>query len=146
MPQSFVFHLLHKNVKIKIHKIIILPVVFFECETQSLALREKHESRVRFRMFIATDMKTNVFWAVETLCCGRISPTFQWCLLLQTSLIADDIGKNTFETSTNVYRNERRNNPDLPISRVFWEHSAKRFNQCTTEENCTLMSSIICIL
>jgi hypothetical protein len=34
--------LLSKNVKIRIHKIIILPVVLYECETWSLTLRETH--------------------------------------------------------------------------------------------------------
>jgi hypothetical protein len=34
-----------KNVKIRIHKIIILPMVLYGCETWSLTLREKHKSR-----------------------------------------------------------------------------------------------------
>jgi hypothetical protein len=34
-------HLLSKNIKFKIHKIIILPVVFFGCETLSLTLGEE---------------------------------------------------------------------------------------------------------
>jgi hypothetical protein len=33
-------HLLSKNVKIKIHKSIILPVVLYGCETWSLTIRE----------------------------------------------------------------------------------------------------------
>ena len=37
--------LLSKNLKIKIHKTIILPVVLYGCETWSLTLRE--ESRLR---------------------------------------------------------------------------------------------------
>jgi hypothetical protein len=40
-------HLLSKNVKIVIHKIIILPVVLYGCETWSLILREEP----RLRMF-----------------------------------------------------------------------------------------------
>jgi hypothetical protein len=35
-----------KRVKIKIYKIVILPVVLYECETWSLALREGHRLRV----------------------------------------------------------------------------------------------------
>jgi hypothetical protein len=35
-----------KNVKIKIYKIIILPVVLYGCETLSLTLREEHRLRV----------------------------------------------------------------------------------------------------
>jgi hypothetical protein len=37
--------LLSKNLKVKIHRIIILPVVLYGCETWSLTLRE--ESRLR---------------------------------------------------------------------------------------------------
>ena len=39
--------LLSKNLKIKIHKIIFLPVVMYRCETWSLTLREER----RLRMF-----------------------------------------------------------------------------------------------
>jgi hypothetical protein len=39
-------HLLFANVKIKICKTIILPVVLYECETWSLTLREEHRLRV----------------------------------------------------------------------------------------------------
>jgi hypothetical protein len=35
-------HLLSKNVKIRIYKTIILPVVPYGCETLSLTLREEH--------------------------------------------------------------------------------------------------------
>jgi len=38
--------LLFKNVKIKIHRTIILPVVLYRCETWSLILREKRRVRV----------------------------------------------------------------------------------------------------
>jgi hypothetical protein len=48
-------HLLSKNVKVKIYKTIILPVVLYGCETWSLTLREEHtlrmfENRVLRRM------------------------------------------------------------------------------------------------
>jgi hypothetical protein len=39
-------HLLSRNVKVKIYKIIILPVVLYGCETMSLTLREDHRLRV----------------------------------------------------------------------------------------------------
>ena len=38
--------LLYKNLKIKIYRTIILPVVLYGCETWSLTLREKHRLRV----------------------------------------------------------------------------------------------------
>jgi hypothetical protein len=38
--------LLSRNVKVKIYKPIILPAVFYGCETWSLALREEHAPRV----------------------------------------------------------------------------------------------------
>jgi hypothetical protein len=39
-------HLLSRNVKVKIHKTIILPVVLYGCETWSLILRQQHRLRV----------------------------------------------------------------------------------------------------
>jgi hypothetical protein len=44
--QSFVFRLLSRNVKGKIQKTIIRPVVLYGCETWSLTLREDHRLRV----------------------------------------------------------------------------------------------------
>jgi hypothetical protein len=38
--------LLHRNVKVKIYKTIILSVVLYGCETWSLALSEVHRLRV----------------------------------------------------------------------------------------------------
>jgi hypothetical protein len=38
--------LISKNLKIKIYKIVILPVVLYGCETWSLTLREEHKLRV----------------------------------------------------------------------------------------------------
>jgi hypothetical protein len=38
--------LLSENVKIRIYKTIILPVVLYRCETWSLTLREEHRLRV----------------------------------------------------------------------------------------------------
>jgi hypothetical protein len=38
--------LLFKNVKIRIYKTMILPVVLYVCETWSLTLREEHRLRV----------------------------------------------------------------------------------------------------
>jgi hypothetical protein len=35
-------HLLSRNVKVKIYKTIILPVVLYGCETWSLTIREEH--------------------------------------------------------------------------------------------------------
>jgi hypothetical protein len=37
---------LSKNIKTRVHKTIILPVVLYECETWSLILREEHRLRV----------------------------------------------------------------------------------------------------
>jgi hypothetical protein len=49
--------LLYKNIKIRIYKIIILPVVLYGCDTWSLTLREEHrlrvfEKRVLRRIFV----------------------------------------------------------------------------------------------
>jgi len=40
------YRLLSKNLKIKIYRTIILPVVLYGCETWSLTLREEHRLRV----------------------------------------------------------------------------------------------------
>jgi hypothetical protein len=39
-------HLLSKNVKIRIYKTVILPVVLYGCKTWSLTLMEKHRLKV----------------------------------------------------------------------------------------------------
>jgi hypothetical protein len=39
-------HLNQKNLKIKIYKTVILPVVLYGCETWSFTLREEHRLRV----------------------------------------------------------------------------------------------------
>jgi hypothetical protein len=39
-------HLLCRNVKVKMYKTIILPVVLYGCETSSLTLKEEHRLRV----------------------------------------------------------------------------------------------------
>jgi hypothetical protein len=59
--------LLSTNIKIKIYKIIILPVVLFRCETWSLILREEHrlgmfENRVVRRILGPTRDKVTEEW------------------------------------------------------------------------------------
>jgi hypothetical protein len=54
MPAS---RLLSKNLKIKIYKTIILPLILYGCETWSLTLREEHrpgvcENRVPRTIFV----------------------------------------------------------------------------------------------
>ena len=44
--ESFVFQLPSKNVKIKIHRTVILPFVLYGYETWSLTLREERRLRV----------------------------------------------------------------------------------------------------
>jgi hypothetical protein len=39
-------HLISKNIKIKIYKTVILPIVLYGCETWSLTLEEEHRLRV----------------------------------------------------------------------------------------------------
>jgi hypothetical protein len=39
-------NLISKNLKIKIHKTVILPVVLYGCETWSLTLRDEHRLRI----------------------------------------------------------------------------------------------------
>jgi len=44
--ESFVFQVAIHNLKIKIYRTIILPVVFYRCETWSLTLRKERKLRV----------------------------------------------------------------------------------------------------
>jgi hypothetical protein len=44
--ESFVFQFATQNIRIRIYRTIILPVVLCGCETWSLTLREKHRLRV----------------------------------------------------------------------------------------------------
>jgi hypothetical protein len=55
-PKSFVFPSYIKNLKIKIYKTVILPVMLYGCKTWSLTLNEEHrlrasENRVLRRIF-----------------------------------------------------------------------------------------------
>jgi hypothetical protein len=40
------FHLLSKNIKMRIYKTIILPAILYGCEARSLTLREEHRLKV----------------------------------------------------------------------------------------------------
>jgi hypothetical protein len=46
------FHLLYENIKIRIHRTIIVPVVLYGCGTLSLTLREEHRVRVFENMLL----------------------------------------------------------------------------------------------
>jgi hypothetical protein len=46
VQKLFSSRLLSKNIKIRLYKIIILPVVLYARETKSLTLREEHRLRV----------------------------------------------------------------------------------------------------
>jgi hypothetical protein len=46
VQKSLSFYLLSKNVKIRIYKTVILPVVLYGCETWSLTLRDGHTMRM----------------------------------------------------------------------------------------------------
>jgi hypothetical protein len=56
VPEPFVLSPAVKNVKVRIYRTIILPVVLYGCETLSLTVREEHklkvfENRVLRRIF-----------------------------------------------------------------------------------------------
>jgi hypothetical protein len=50
--------LISKNLKIKIYKTVILPVVLYGCETWFLTLREKHRVRVFCEQRVEEDIWT----------------------------------------------------------------------------------------
>jgi hypothetical protein len=45
-PEFLSSHFISKNLKIKIYKTVIFPVVLYGCETWSLTLGEQHRLRV----------------------------------------------------------------------------------------------------
>ena len=45
------YSLLSKNMKIKLYRTIVLPAVYYGCETWSLTLREEHMQRALRRIF-----------------------------------------------------------------------------------------------
>jgi hypothetical protein len=53
------FHLLLKNVKIRIYKTIILPEVLYGCETYSLTLREE------YRLGVSENGAGEYIWSEE---------------------------------------------------------------------------------
>jgi hypothetical protein len=58
-------HLISKNLKIKIHKTVILPVVMYGCETWSLTFREEHRLRIfenRVRRIFGTKREVDRSW------------------------------------------------------------------------------------
>ena len=55
--ESFVFSLLLKNLKIKIYRTIILPVVLYGCENWSITLREERKLRAFENMVLR-----GIFW------------------------------------------------------------------------------------
>jgi hypothetical protein len=72
-------HLLSRNVKVKIYKTIILPVVLYGCETWSLILRKDHrlrvfENRALRRIFGAIRQKKSriLRWVGHVACMGHL--------------------------------------------------------------------------
>jgi hypothetical protein len=59
-----------KNVKIRIYKPIILPVVLYVCETRSLTLREEHKLRV-----FENRVLRRIFGLKRDLSDGRVEKT-----------------------------------------------------------------------
>jgi hypothetical protein len=65
--------LLSKNLKIKIYRTIILPIVLYECETWSLTLREERrlrvfENKVLRRIFGSRRDELTGDWRRITIC------------------------------------------------------------------------------
>jgi hypothetical protein len=73
---------LSKNIKNKIYRTIILPVVLFDCEALSLTLREEHRLRV-FETFGSKGDKVTGEWRrlhIEELCDMYFSPNIIWAM------------------------------------------------------------------
>jgi hypothetical protein len=84
--------LLPKNIKIKIYRTTILPVVLYGCETWSLTLREEHrlcvlESKVLKRLYGPRSDKVTREWKKNYVMRSLVICT-------QQILFADQIEKN----------------------------------------------------
>ena len=67
--------LLSKNLKIKIYRTIILPIVFYGCETWSLTLREERTLRVFENMVLRRILGSNPAKDVDNI------SVYLFCLL-----------------------------------------------------------------
>jgi hypothetical protein len=56
--QTVKSRLLSKNIKIRIYKTIILPVILYRCETWSLILREEHYYYYYYYYFVCDAIGT----------------------------------------------------------------------------------------
>jgi hypothetical protein len=81
----FYSRLISKNLKIKICKTVILPVVLYGCEIWYLTLREEHRLRVFWEQSVEEDIWTlkEGRWIVEKNC---IMMNFITCILHRTLL------------------------------------------------------------
>jgi hypothetical protein len=87
--------LLSKNIKNKIYRTLILPVVFYRCETWSLILREEHRLRVFENSVLRRIFKPkrdeiigewrrlrnkelNNLYSSQNIICGIISKRMRW--------------------------------------------------------------------
>ncbi|KDR15887.1 hypothetical protein L798_09813, partial [Zootermopsis nevadensis] len=85
--------LISKNLKIKVYKTIILPVVLYGCETWSLTQREEHrlqvfENRVLRRMFEPRREDDGAWRKLHSLYCSKVldRDTMQNCIIRSARL------------------------------------------------------------
>ena len=68
--ESFFIHVTIKNLKIKVYRTIILPVVLYACETWSFTLREERTLKMSENRVLR-----RIFWSYEGLGKGRMEKT-----------------------------------------------------------------------
>jgi hypothetical protein len=94
--------LLSKNIKIKIYRTIVLPVVLYRCETWSLTLREQHrlrvfKNRVLRRIFGPKRDEIPGEWR------GLYNEELKWSVLITKYYSGDQIKKNEVGGACSTY-------------------------------------------
>jgi hypothetical protein len=76
-------HLLSKNLKIKIYKTILLPLLLYGCKTWSLTVKEEHRLRVfENRVLRRLELRGKKRWEADEHCIMRNSVICTLCQIL----------------------------------------------------------------
>ncbi|KAJ4434211.1 hypothetical protein ANN_22759 [Periplaneta americana] len=85
------FSLLSKNLKVRIYKTVILPIVLYGCETWTLTLREEHREYTVTICGISPEYYSKTHYRVKVckvyfVICSRIFVNFEWIMTLSVVL------------------------------------------------------------
>jgi len=101
--EYFLFSLLSKNLKIKIYRTIILPVVLCGCETRLLTLREEHRLRV-----FENRVLRRIFGPKRDKVTGEWRKLHNEVVFLAQYFLGDQIEKNEMGGACSTHGGEER--------------------------------------